>query len=118
METFVGIDISKNTLDICFLQNSEHRFAAFPNTLSGMKCLLKKLHSLEKIECILFEPTGGFEKEIAQFLSEANLPLHQVNPYAFKNFSRSVSACKNDRKDACCVSIVWAAHDTASKLYL
>lgn len=105
METFVGIDISKSTLDVCLLRGDTQLFFAVPNTQSGLKRLCKKIKAEDKIGCILFEPTGGFEKAAARYLSEEDLPLHQVNPYTFKSFSRSVSACKNDRKDAYALSL-------------
>ena len=100
MNTYVGLDISKNKIDACILKGEAVlKEFSFSNNSKGFKDLLKELAD-KTISMVVLEPTGGYEKLISDFLVSQDYQLHRVNTYAFSHFSRSVNLCKNDRNDA------------------
>ncbi|MCX4079768.1 IS110 family transposase [Rickettsia rhipicephali] len=100
MNKIIGLDVSKNWLDICVYNTSDkpkyHRFA---NDAAGHEEMIK-LAKEQEIKLIICEPTGGYEAEICQKLDNNNQQIHKVNTYSFNSFSKSVNLCKTDRKDA------------------
>lgn len=98
LDTFVGIDISKNRLDVAV--NPGDQTFSCPNTPDGMQQLVRRLQEL-KPQIILLEATGGYEFLIVAALREAHLPACFINPRLVRNFARSASiAAKTDRLDA------------------
>ena len=59
---FIGIDISKSTLDLYVLPDEQS--AGFANSAAGIAELLVFLNSLDGIDRIILEPTGGFRKAL------------------------------------------------------
>lgn len=56
---FIGIDVAKHKLDICF---SDTKNAFFSNDDNGLNLLIKELPCPK--DCIvILEPTGGYEKK-------------------------------------------------------
>ncbi|WP_341752137.1 transposase [Candidatus Tisiphia endosymbiont of Piscicola geometra] len=100
MNKIIGLDVSKNWLDICVYNTRDkpkyHRFA---NDATGHEEMIK-LAKEQEIKLIICEPTGGYEAEICQKLDNNNQQIHKVNTYSFNSFSKSVNLCKTDRKDA------------------
>lgn len=100
MNKLIGLDVSKNWLDICVYNTRDkpkyHRFA---NDAAGHEEMIK-LAKEQEIKLIICEPTGGYEAEICQKLDNNNQQIHKVNTYSFNSFSKSVNLCKTDRKDA------------------
>jgi len=100
MNKIIGLDVSKNWLDICVYNTRDkpkyHRFA---NDAAGHEEMIK-LAKEQEIKLIICEPTGGYEAEICQKLDNNNQQIHKVNTYSFNSFSKSVNLCKTDRKDA------------------
>ncbi|WP_342259943.1 IS110 family transposase [Candidatus Tisiphia endosymbiont of Metellina segmentata] len=100
MNKIIGLDVSKNWLDICVYNTRDkpkyHRFA---NDVAGHEEMIK-LAKEQEIKLIICEPTGGYEAEICQKLDNNNQQIHKVNTYSFNSFSKSVNLCKTDRKDA------------------
>ena len=99
MNKIIGLDVSKNWLDICVYNTRDkpkyHRFA---NDASGHEEMIK-LAKEQEIKLIICETTGGYEAEICQKLDNNNQQIHKVNTYSFNSFSKSVNLCKTDRKD-------------------
>lgn len=100
MSKIIGLDVSKQWLDICVYNTSDkpkyHRFA---NDAAGHEEVIK-LAKEQEIKLIICEPTGGYEAEICQKLYNNKQQIHKVNTYSFNSFSKSVNLCKTDRKDA------------------
>ncbi|WP_250311165.1 IS110 family RNA-guided transposase [Rickettsia endosymbiont of Oedothorax gibbosus] len=100
MSKIIGLDVSKQWLDICVYNTSDkpkyHRFA---NDAAGHEEVIKLVKEQE-IKLIICEPTGGYEAEICQKLYNNKQQIHKVNTYSFNSFSKSVNLCKTDRKDA------------------
>jgi len=96
--THVGIDVSKNTLDVCLLQ--PHRFLTVDNQDIGFDQIIRELKSLERCLVVL-EATGGYEIPVAAALHDAGFDVAVVNPRQVRDFARSVGQlAKTDRIDA------------------
>ena len=75
--TCVGIDVSKDRLDVHVLPTGE-AFAVARDG-KGLESLVERLGTLE-VPLIVLEATGGFETTVAAALASAGLPLAIVNP--------------------------------------
>lgn len=99
METkFVGIDVSKLTLDFdCLPVGSPQQFA---NDVEGIAALVNLLKD-SGVERIVLEATGGYEAAVASALAVAQLPVAVVNPKSVRDFAKATGhLAKTDRLDA------------------
>ena len=97
-EYFVGIDVSKEKLDIAVLGESAVMQAA--NDKTGIMDLRKKLLEL-KPELIVVEATGGYEEALVLDLFEAGLPVALVSPQRVRQYARACGLlAKTDKLDA------------------
>ena len=106
----VGIDISRDTLDIWLhpageawrLDHDSHHLAGLVETLQGMTP-----------KVIVVEATGGLELPLAAALCAARLPVVVVNPRQTRDFARSTGRlAKTDRLDARVLAEYGAAVNT------
>ena len=96
--SFVGIDVSKEHLDV-HIRPSGETFRV-PRTGAGLEELVRRL-SLDRPFLVVLEATGGFEITVAAALAAAKLPLAVVNPRQIRDFARSIGRlAKTDRLDA------------------
>jgi transposase len=95
---FVGIDVSKSTLDVALRGRSVRRkFSYDPTGLHQLGELLKPMGSC----CVVVEATGGLEQRVAAELVEAGCTVAVVNPRQVRDFARSLNRlAKTDRIDA------------------
>ena len=96
--SFVGIDISKNSLDVHILpEDARH---SYPYEPQKVKALIKKLKQLKPV-LIVMEATGGYELVVASKLAEAKLPVAVVNPRQVRDYARAIGKlAKTDAIDA------------------
>lgn len=95
MSKFIGIDISKQTFDVCFF-DGEHQ--KFDNNLKGFKKLLRKLNTDNKV---VMEASGPYYVKLASFLYHESISVFVVNPLKIKRFSQmNFNRAKTDKKDA------------------
>jgi len=95
---FVGIDVSKEGLDVGVLPTAQVRHLA--NSDEGIASLVESLLAL-KPERIVLEATGGYELPLAAALAAADLKVVVVNPRQVREFARSTGQlAKTDRIDA------------------
>lgn len=93
----VGIDVSKNTLDIAVHETGE--IWSSNNDSSGCAPLAAKLKQL-KATSIVLEATGGFETLVTATLSAVDLPVVVVNPRQVRDFAKATGQlAKTDRID-------------------
>jgi len=93
----VGIDVSKNTLDIAVHETGETW--STNNDNSGGAALAAKLKQLQATSIVL-EATGGFETLVTATLSAADLPVIVVNPRQVRDFAKATGQlAKTDRID-------------------
>jgi len=95
---FVGVDVSKNWLDIHIHPKNE--FFRISNCFIGINKLLQTL-SAYNIERIVCESSGGYENLLLNLCTEAQYKIWQVDPKRIKAFivSEGVKA-KTDKIDA------------------
>ena len=96
--SFVGIDVSKDRLDI-HVRPSGRAFAVARDG-TGLDQLVDDLRHLAPA-LIVLEATGGFELTVAAALAGAALPLAVVNPRQIRDFARATGRlAKTDALDA------------------
>jgi transposase len=96
--SFVGIDVSKDRLDVHVLP-SRQSFAVARDG-EGLDQLVGELRRLAPA-LIVLEATGGFELIVAAALAAAGLPLAVVNPRQIRDFARAIGRlAKTDALDA------------------
>lgn len=99
METkFVGIDVSKVTLDFDCLPVSVAQ--PFANDMEGIAALVALLQD-SGVERIVIEATGGYETAVVSALAVAGLPVVVVNPRQVRDFAKAMGQfAKTDKLDA------------------
>lgn len=99
METkFVGIDVSKLTLDFDCLPVSAPQ--QFSNDAVGIAALVALLQD-SGVERIVMEATGGWETPGVSALAVAKLPVVVVNPKQVRDFAKAMGHfAKTDKLDA------------------
>jgi transposase len=95
---YVGIDVSKETLDYCMYPDLKE--GLFRNNRVGIGRLVRMLIKM-KPTMVVFEASGGIEMPMYLAMSEAELPVAPVNPRQVRDFARSLGIlAKTDRIDA------------------
>jgi transposase len=96
--TFLGIDVSKDTLDLGILPGGE--FQQFANGPEGQRALIARVRTLPN-PMIVIESTGGYERGILFALQDAGVPVALVNARQVRDFAKGLGqVAKNDRLDA------------------
>jgi transposase len=97
-KAYVGIDISKDGLDVAI--HSSDKSWHFSNDPTGINDLRKMLVKL-KPDLIVFEATGGYELPLYLSLDKAGLPVSPINPRQIRDFAKSTGKlAKTDVLDA------------------
>lgn len=98
MDVFVGVDVSKDRLDV-HVRPSGESFAVGRDD-KGVQALADRLKALEPA-LVVTEATGGFETIVAAGLAAAGLPLAVVNPRQIRSFAQALGfKAKTDALDA------------------
>ena len=93
----VGIDVSKDSLDVAL--SSGERFS-MTNDENGISGLAKRLKELQP-ERIVLEATGGYEQRLVAELAMNALPVIVVNPRQVRDFAKALGRlAKTDAMDA------------------
>jgi transposase len=115
--TFVGIDVSKDWLDLWL--TPAKRFERVSNDDAGWAAaidLLKPLGS-EAGLVVAFEATGGYERGLRHALLDAGLDVRRLNPLRVRLYAKSLGRnAKNDRIDARVIARYAEAADTAPEI--
>jgi transposase len=97
-ERFVGIDVSRKTLDIHL--RPDGTACSFDNTPEGIDALLAWLRPLG-VTLIVLEASGGYERAVLTALSLGALPVALVNPKRVRDFAKALGQlAKTDALDA------------------
>jgi len=95
---WVGIDVSKATLDVA-LRPADEQWEV-PNTDAAHQELQQRLRELQPT-LIVLEATGGLQADVAATLAAAGLPVAVVNPRQVRDFARSTGRlAQTDTLDA------------------
>ena len=101
----IGIDVSKKTLDICFLRDKFKVLKEFKieNSTKGIHDMLKKMqkYKVDKSMSLVLEATGSYHVLAALLLKNEGYSVKVFNPIISNKYSRnSVRKCKTDKIDA------------------
>jgi transposase len=99
--SILGIDVSKDTLDVCLLVKEQSHQGRFANRPEGHQRLLRWLRKrrVRSLRACL-EATGLYGEELAQSLHEAGYQVSVVNPLRIKKYAESqLRRNKTDRLD-------------------
>jgi len=97
-ECFIGIDVSKQQLEVAMHQ-SDFKFRC-PNKISCFGQLLAEL-IVWRPALIVLEATGGLEIPVVNALHAVGLPVVVVNPRQVRDFAKALGQlAKTDRLDA------------------
>lgn len=98
VEHFIGIDVSKSTLDVCILPANQ--ILQTRNDETGIRQLIDSLRGLRPT-LIVLEATGGLETPVVCELGAAGLPVAIINPRQARDFAKATGKrAKTDRIDA------------------
>ena len=98
LETTMGIDVSKATLDVCIFPDK--KLKQFGNDAKGISALVK-LAKRTNPTLLVFEPSGGYEKQVQKKLSDCQLPFAKINARQIREFARCTGRiAKTDAIDA------------------
>ncbi len=99
---FVGIDVSKDRLDVHVRPSGE--VFAVTRASTGIEELVALLVERKPL-LVVIEATGGFETVVAAAIGAAGLPLAVVNPRQIRAFARACGQlAKTDRLDAAVIA--------------
>ena len=97
-EKYVGIDVSKDRLDLAVL--GKERVWQAENNCEGISRLVQQMQELQP-ELIVVEATGGYQRAVVEALFWAGLAVAVVNPARVRLFARACGLlAKTDKLDA------------------
>src|SRR5919204_4634747 len=97
-ERFVGIDVSKDKLDVAVL--GEKSTLQFASNKKGIAKLVQQMLALAP-KLIVVEATGGYEEALVLASFEAGLPVALVSPQRVRQYARAKGRlAKTDPLDA------------------
>ena len=100
---FVGIDVSKATLDVAVRPTGETWTSA--NAPDGIDALVARIAALTPTLVVL-EATGRYEAPCAAALAAADVPVAVVNPRQVRDFAKSTGRlAKTDALDAAILAL-------------
>lgn len=95
---FVGIDVAKDSLDVCLLPG-EKQFT-LTNDPDGFRQLVRELPAAGSC-LVVVEATGGYQRPVVTALVTAGHRVAVVNPRQVRDFARGLGIlAKTDRLDA------------------
>jgi len=95
---YIGIDVSKATLDVYILSSKEHMHVS--NTVEGVKKIVSRIKSIKPSKVVM-EATGSYDTLCAAHLASSGITLAVVNPRQVRDFARAVGKlAKTDTIDA------------------
>ena len=102
MQSILGIDVSKKTLDVVLLQDLSRQHKIFNNDTIGYQQLQRWLLSCQA-DCVhaCLEATGQYGDGVAEYLYAENHQVSVVNPARIKRYGESkLHRNKTDKADA------------------
>lgn len=103
MAAYLGLDISKLTIDACLLDDRGEHVKKIANNPKGFEQLSRWLGNRKVIKSVhvCMEATGSYYEGVAEHLSDVGVLVSVVNPSQIKAFSETLLArTKTDAVDA------------------
>jgi len=110
----LGIDVSKDTLDGCLMQEDRQQARRFTNDPKGYAALHRWVTQQSRAERphVCLEATGQYSDGIAEQLYHAGYPVSVVNPARTKDYARSMmQRNKTDKADARLLALYCLKHE-------
>lgn len=125
MLAFVGIDVSKAKLDICWLRDiasGKRKSKKFKNTADEHQLLINWLQRTIKQPsqeiALVVEPTGVYHESLVYALHDAGFKVLMVNPAKASQYAKSINLQhKTDKSDAYMLSQYGAAQQNQLKYW-
>ena len=93
--TYVGIDVSKDTLDVFVAGGDTSRLSNKPGEVLGLA------NRLKTVSLVVLEATGGYERLLLSNLLASHIPVHVANPKRVCDFAKAQGKlAKTDAIDA------------------
>lgn len=103
VKKFIGIDVSKSTLDVCIEPVGQTLHVAYDE--AGIGDIVSRLKEVRPT-LIVIEATGGLEVRIATELASKGLPVAVINPRQARDFAKATGQlAKTDKVDAAMLAI-------------
>lgn len=100
---FVGVDVSKATLDV--YRSDTKEFLKIDNTDEAISLLCSQLEKKKRQVLVVMEGTGGYEYLLVKHLSSHKLAAAVVNPRRVRDFAKGIGLdAKTDPIDAKVIS--------------
>jgi len=101
-KTFVGIDVSKDTLAFSIYDGKEHIVKEIKYTKAVItKELIKPFKDKKDLVLFVMEATGIYHNKLANLLYKEGLAVSVVNPFAIKSYAKSrLKRVKTDKSDS------------------
>lgn len=96
---FIGIDVSKQTLDICIKSGKQITFCTIENTITSCKKFFKSSSKNSTKIYVCIENTGRYNYNLYEALEHFSFLVYVINPIHIKR-SLGLVRGKNDRVDA------------------
>lgn len=101
MSAFIGIDVSKATLDMAIRQGNSCRPFQVNNTPAGFRKIKRELSKLDEISRIALEASGRYGEPLALWLFDQGYPVSYLNPKLTHRFAQTqIRYNKTDADDA------------------
>jgi len=103
VSAYLGLDISKLTIDACLLDDRGEHVKKIVNNPKGFEQLNRWLENrkVRKSVHVCMEATGSYYEGVAEHLSDAGILVSVVNPSQIKAFSQTLlMRAKTDEVDA------------------
>jgi len=120
---FIGIDVSKKTIDVSLLTSEQFKelpHKQFDNSVNGYKAMMKWINSMYKLskDEMLFcmEHTGIYSLNLCCYLNENDIAFWLENPLQIKR-SLGIKRGKNDKLDSKDIANYAYTHKHNAKLY-
>ena len=97
-KTYIGLDVSKSKIDTF---SEVLKYGSVSNDPSGYRRIIKAASKFSGTVHAIIEPTGGYERRLAEALRQAGFAVSLVNPRQVRDFARAQGRlAKTDRLDA------------------
>jgi len=98
---FIGIDVSKDILDISCLESTNLKYLKYDNTTLGLNKMIEYFNKSKKKIYVGLEATSIYHKLAADYLSVAGYNVYELNPYTVFNYKKyKRTYAKTDKIDS------------------
>jgi transposase len=112
LSNFVGVDISNDTIDVCFLINNQPHYNKFDQSIQGYDAFLS---IFKMLNCLIigFESTGVYHKGFEKYLIENGIEPFVLSPRRVHHFLKSSKRIKGktDKSDSYGIALYLSKND-------